>query len=253
MIDPTTVMLRPLQQTVTEKAASPDAVVEYLDAKVEDLICKIKAQEYWDVITDPSANPAFLRAIMREIYLEIYSYQPHVIEATICSIAQMPRSLDERKFKGMLLHQAEEFSHGEMALRDYVALGGNEEYARNHPISPASFAVSGVWWMMAHMRDPFMYLGAVYLFEGLTPLITGIAKPHLVSQGMPANSLEYIEYHSTEDIRHANLMRHTLKEAVEQYPEAAASIKYGFDCFLYVYPLPVWETAYQRAKSEFKL
>jgi hypothetical protein len=107
-----------------------------------------------------------------------------------------------------------------------------------------------MWWMLAHMRDPFMYLGAVYLFEGLTPIITGMAKSHLLEKGMQ-DSIEFIEFHSTEDIRHTNLMRHMLKEAVEQYPEAAEAMLYGLDCFLHVYPLPVWQTAYERAKAPF--
>lgn len=246
------VMLRPMQKQSTDGSyRSADETINYLDERIKALLIEIQEQEYWKVIADPNSDPQFVQATMREIYLEIYSYQPHVIEATINAIAQMPRALDERKFKAMLLHQAEEFSHGEMAMRDYVALGGDEEYARHRRISPASFAVAGMWLMLAHMRDPFAYLGGLYIFEGLTPIITGMVKSHLTGKGMTESSLEFIEFHSTEDIRHTNLVRQLLKDVIEAFPEAADSIPYGLDCFLHVYPLPVWQTAYQRAKAEF--
>lgn len=186
--------------------------------------------------------------MIREIYLEIVSYQPHVIEAAIASIGHMPRSMPVRMVKAMLRHQAEEFDHGEMALRDYVALGGDEDYARNHlRISNASFAVSAVWWMITKLRDPFAYLGALYPFEGLTPIVSARVKAALARKSYPAGALEYLEFHSTEDIKHAKLIKALIEETVVRYPEAEASIQEGMERFLAVYPLPVWDTALRRA------
>lgn len=204
----------------------------------------------WRDLTNPKAKPEFIRALMREVYLEIASYQPHVIEAAICSIGQMPRSMPVRMIKAMLRHQAEEFDHGEMAVRDYIALGGEEDFVRNQlRISNASFAVSAVWWMITKLRDPFAYLGALYPFEGLTPIISARVKAILAGKEYPADALEYIEFHSTEDIKHANLIKALIEETVRRYPEAEQSIKEGIDRFLAVYPVPVWNTAYERAKA----
>ncbi len=224
------------------------AIIAYLDDRIADVIRDIEASALWDSLTDPSARPEFVRALMREIYLEIVSYQPHVIEAAISSIAQMPRSMPVRMIKAMLRHQAEEFDHGEMALRDYVALGGSEENARiNLRISDASFAVSAVWWMITKLRDPFAYLGALYPFEGLTPIIAARVKGILAGKSYPGSALEYIEFHSTEDIKHANLIKALIEETVERFPQAEQSIKDGVERFLSVYPMPVWSAAYQRA------
>src|SRR4051812_16383984 len=122
----------------TEEAL--DAFVGSLDSRIQRLLEEIKQTEVWQTVTSPATEPAFTRLIMKEIYLEIYSYQPHVIEATIAIIGRMPKA-DSRMIQKMLIHQAEEADHGEMALRDYVALGGDGQFARSKRISPASFAV----------------------------------------------------------------------------------------------------------------
>ena len=224
-------------------------IIQYLDTRITEVIQAVEATPLWKELTSPKTKPEFIQHLMREVYLEITAYQPHVIEAAICSIGQMPRSMPVRMIKAMLRHQAEEFDHGEMALRDYVALGGNEEHARNGRISDASFAVAAVWWMITKLRDPFAYLGALYPFEGLTPIISAKVKAILAGKSYPTNALEYIEFHSTEDIKHANLIKALIEETVERYPEAEQSIKDGIDRFLAVYPIPVWNTAYARAKA----
>jgi len=227
-----------------------DDVLDHLDSKIDALLQDIHKSELWAAITAPDRDLRLLKELMKEIHLEIFSYQADVIEATIAIIGQMPRSLDSRKVRAMLIHQAEEFSHGEMALRDYILLGGDEKYAREqHLASPAAFSTMALWRMIQSHRDPFMYLGALYMFEGLTPIISGMVKPYLKDLEMPAETFEFLEFHSTEDIKHTNLIRHLIRTVVAKYPEAAVSAKYGLDCFLAVYPVPVWNAALERAKQ----
>jgi hypothetical protein len=228
-----------------------DQFVKGLDARIQQLLAEIEQTAVWRAVTSPDGDPMFIRLIMRELYLEIYSYQSHVIEAAIAAIGQMPRSIEPRLIRAMLCHQSEEFDHGEMALRDYIALGGDEQSARRLRPSPASFAVSAAWWMIVKLRDPFAYLGALYPFEGLTPIITDRVKPYLLAKGMAQSSLGFIEFHSTEDLKHTRLVRHVLKGIVEQFPDSVDSIKYGMECFLAVYPLPVWNSAYESARLAF--
>jgi pyrroloquinoline quinone (PQQ) biosynthesis protein C len=231
------------------KPTSQASIVSYLDKRITEVLHAVEATAFWKDLTNPKAKPEFIQACMREVYLEIASYQPHVIEAAICSIGQMPRSMPVRMIKAMLRHQAEEFDHGEMAVRDYVALGGSEDHARNGRISDASFAISAVWWMITKLRDPFAYLGALYPFEGLTPIVTAKVKAVLTGGKYPEGALEYIEFHSTEDIKHANLIKALIEETVQRHPEAEQSIKDGMERFLAVYPLPVWTAAYERARA----
>lgn len=224
-------------------------ILNYLDMRVGELIQMIDASPMFQELTSANPDKELIREFIKEVYLEIYGYQAEVIEATIAVIGQMPRSMHDRKIRSMLIHQAEEFSHGEMALRDYVAMGGDELYARTKKPSPAAFATAACWRMICHMRDPYMYLGALYLFEGLTPIVAGKAKGYLNDIGIPKESMEFLEFHATADIKHTNLVRHLIKEVTAQFPEAVESAKYGLDCFLHVYPIPVWMTAWDRAKA----
>jgi pyrroloquinoline quinone (PQQ) biosynthesis protein C len=236
-----------LESSTSKSDAQKSEIILWLEQRTSQLLERIKKEEFWQTIMNPETPPHVIAAIMKEIYLEIVGYQPHVIEAAIAAIGQMPRSMSVRMVRSMLFHQADEFDHGEMALRDYVGLGGNEVEARSRRMSPPSFAVAGMWWMIAHQRDPFAYIGALYLFEGLTPTVTGLVKDRLREKGMQENALEYVEFHSTEDIKHAKLVNHMISEVTRQFPEAFESVKYGYECFEAVYPIPVWREAYRRA------
>ncbi len=229
--------------------SSADSVVQHLEARIGTLFEEVQTTDMWQVLTAPDTEPELVRSIMREVYLEIFSYNASIVEATIALIGQMPRSMPPRWLKSMLHHQADEFDHGEMGLKDYVALGGDEAMARARRISPQSSAAAGVWWMMVHQRDPFAYLGAEYLFESLTPMLAERVQPFLEKKGMSEESLGFIEFHAKEDISHTNLMRQLIRDVVGRYPEAAESIVYGLECFLAVYPIPVWRAAYDRAMA----
>jgi hypothetical protein len=88
---------------------------------------------------------------------------------------------------------------------------------------------------------------------GLTPTVTDLVKSRLRAKGMGDSSLEYVEFYSTEDIKHANLVNHMIAQAVRKFPECAEAVKHGYECFEAVYPLPVWRCAFQRAMRQQRL
>jgi hypothetical protein len=231
------------------KSSPAHPIVGWLESRTSELLSEIFRQDFWRFVTSAASPPGDVAAVMREIYLEIVGYQPHVIEAAIASIAQMPRTMDPRIIKSMLLHQGDEFDHGEMALRDWVGAGGGEAIGRSSRMSPEAFAVAGVWWMIVKVRDPFAYLGALYLFEGLTPTVADLVRQNLKTRGL-AKNLEYIEFHSTEDVKHANLVKHLISSVATTFPESVESIKHGFQCFKAVYPIPLWSAAYRRSLAD---
>jgi pyrroloquinoline quinone (PQQ) biosynthesis protein C len=245
---PNTTMQDP--QTPTPTQQQPGSLVAWLDQRVSEVIHDIETCEFWQVMNAPDSDPELVREAMKEVYLEIFSYQAHAIEGAINAIAKLPRSMPIRMIKAMLRHQAEEFDHGEMALRDYVRLGGSESYARDHHrISPASYATASIWRTIGLLDEPFAYLGALYPFEGITPIVSARIKEVLVRRGIPNAAMEFVEFHSTEDPKHAELIRHLIEEVGQRYPEADLSIREGIERFLAVYPIPVWETAYRRAQA----
>lgn len=232
----------------TSVGANSCDIITVLDRRIGQILAEVERTDIYHAVMSPDTDPALLKLIMREVYLEIYSYQPQVIEATIAIIARMPKH-DARMIHKMLVHQAEEADHGEMALRDYVALGGDEVFARSRRMSPASFAVASCWWGLWRMEDPFAYLGALYPFEGLTPIIAQRVQHSLADKSFAQGALEFVTFHAEEDVKHAKMVRKLLEYVVETYPQAATSIVAGLDNFLAVYPIPVWMTAYRRAIS----
>lgn len=238
---------------IDPSSMSGKQVVEFLDNRIKQLLWQIERSEVWGVISNPESDPELVRQVMKEIYLEIVMYQPDVIEATIATIAQMPRTLPVDLIDEMLHHQVEEFDHGEMALRDYIALGGDEDDARSRHMSPSAFSIAAMWRMLCHMRDPFAYLGALYPFEGLTPIITEKVKKLLRGKGMADNSLEFVEYHSTADLEHTRMVKELIEKIAYDYPESRESICYGIEYFLAVYPLPAWSAALSRARDRLSM
>ncbi|MDX1933507.1 MAG: iron-containing redox enzyme family protein [Capsulimonadales bacterium] len=243
------ILLRPMQKSISDRRYTAQEVMDYLDGKIAALVGQIQQKEYWKVVSSPDSDPRLVQAIMRELYLEIYFYEAQVVEASIACIAQFPRSLEERKFKAMLNLMAEEFTHGEVALNGYVALGGDKEFARNAPMSPGAVAMLGVWLAIQYLRDPFVFLGAEYLFENLTSILAEMIEANLAKMGVSGDGLVFITTHAKEDIQHSNLMRHLIEHCTEQYDGAGASIMYGMDCLLFVYPLAMWDAVYERAKA----
>jgi hypothetical protein len=222
-------------------------VSQELDARIASLAAGIEGEPFWRAVVGEGRSPALARLTLREVYLEIAWYQPDVIEATVATIGQMPRSLAPKTVQSMLLHQVEEWDHGEMAVRDYVRLGGSESFARTSRMSPSAFAVAAYWRMLAHRRDPFAYLGALFLFEGLTPLVSAKVREALAGTDYPAGATEYVDFHAIEDLKHQRLIRHLIDSVARTNPAAREAMLHGYDCFEHVYPLPAWRAAYQRA------
>ncbi len=242
-------MMTDLFAPIANTDTSP--VIAHLQQGISSLLAEIQETEFWRVVTDPTTDPELIREIMKEVYREISWYQPDVIEATIAVIGQFPRTVSAKRIRTMLHHQAEEWDHGEMAVRDYVGLGGREADARDSRMSPTAFNTAAFWRMLAHKREPYAYLGALYLFEGLTPIVTGLVKGNLSERGVPDSALEYIEFHSTEDIRHTKIVDHLIDEMSSSDEDAAEAIAFGFETFRQVYPVPGWWAAYQRGQAAY--
>jgi hypothetical protein len=222
------------------------SIVEYLDRRVEEVLINVTSSEMWNVLSDTSTEDDFVIDVLKEIYLEIVMYQAEQVEGALRAIAQFPRNMPVPLWDEMLHHQVEEFDHGEMAMRDYIGLGGDETFARQRYQSPSAFAVAAIWNHFAFKRDPWLYLGAIYLFEALTPKVSQAAISALRNRKIHAKGFEFISHHATADIEHADQMKSLIQDIIKLSPEKKASIIYGFEYFAHVYPMPCWDSAYRR-------
>lgn len=224
------------------------ALIQHLETSVEDVFAEVKRQPFWEVLLSPWTPDARLLRILREVFLSVYMYQRHTTEAGFHMLGRLPKD-ELRLLRSLLLHKAEEAEHGEWALRDHVLLGGDKHAAENGPPSPSTFAVAAVWWRMATVENPFGYLGAEYLFEYLTALVTAPVIDEFRRRGLPTQGIGFVVEHATEDVKHTNLIRHWVGDCATRYPESIAAMTRCFEYFRQVYPIPVWTEAFQRVCS----
>jgi hypothetical protein len=149
----------------------------------------------------------------------------------------------------MILQQVEEVEHADMALRDYLRLGGDKPQAEG-PMFPECAAVAAVCHYLGEHCHPASYLGFMYLFEALTPIMAARAQAAMDGSGYQKEAREFIDIHVTEDIRHTDVVIGVMHDLIKIDPTAAEAILFGYHTFAAVYPLPVWAAAHERALRE---
>lgn len=222
----------------------------HIQSKVEGLLERVLASPEWKGVENPAADARYVKTVLKHVLLEVFSYGPHVTEATFAAIGRFPKDRPDL-MKPMILHDIEEADHGEMALRDFVRLGGDETWARTRRMTPESFAMAATVRLLAQNENPFAYLGYMYPFEALTPIFT-VRMQQVIARLHFPEARHFIDFHAKEDIAHAKALRAFVERVVRDYPEAAEAIEYAFDCFAAVYPLPIWRAAIDRALIETK-
>lgn len=224
-------------------------LLDRLDRRLHEHLAVIEQSEVLRMMADERATREQTMSMMKYIMLEVYSYGKDIVEASFTAIGRMP--LDAvGLMRSATHHLLEEVTHPHMALRDYVKLGGDERWARKRRMSPESFAMAATCRLLAQREDPFAYLGFMYLFETLTPVLSERALKVLAAKQVPMEGQTFIDLHAVEDIKHIEWLRDLIGRVVRKYPSAESAIEYGFDCFRAVYPLPVWKAALRNVMAD---
>jgi hypothetical protein len=226
----------------TASQLATDTLAE-LDRRVATVLADVTAWRGWRAVNDPRTRREDILSLVREILRAIGWYQGHTTEAGFHMFGRLPKN-EVRLIQALCGHKAEEAEHGVWAVEDRDKLGGKSPCT---PASPATFAVAAVWWRMANVEEPLGYLGAEYLFEKLTALITQAALPIIEARDLPRDGLRFFIEHATEDVKHTMFLRHLILDVVTRHPDSAPAMLRCFDYFHAVYPLPVWDEAYVRA------
>lgn len=225
-------------------------LLQTLDERLHAVMRSVRQEEFYRELTDPDRDPRLTLSFMREVMLEIWSYQNDVNEAVFAAVGRVGKEISQQALiRSMIAVQIEEVGHGYLALQDYIAMGGDEHHALRREPSPPALALIGVVRELSMRRNPLTHLGYMYFFEKFTTMITQDVAPYLQSKGYPEDQLGFMKLHAEEDIRHADMLGNAIVEAVGTYECADEAVLYGFDCFACVYPLPLWQEAFRRAKE----
>lgn len=244
-----------LETTIAEAEEGVDtvqgALLDRLDAKLAAVMESVRKSESFSVLSSPQTPQQLVVSILGNVLLDVYSYGKSIVEATFVAIGRMPLE-GAGLMRSATTHILDEVSHPNLALRDFAKLGGDEAWARKRRMSPPAFAMAATCRVLSEREDPFSYLGFMYLFESLTPVVAQEAQKFMAARQMSGTGIKFIDLHAVEDIKHIEWMRDLINRVVERYPTSEEAIEYGFDCFRAVYPLPVWERAWQDAQSGTK-
>jgi len=223
-------------------------VLGELKRRVDQIYDSVQKTQIWQTVISPNTPDDLLRACIREILLSVCWYQKHTTEAGFHMLGRLPKD-ETILMKSLMLHKIEEAEHGVWAHKDYLELGGSLEEAHGHS-SPAGFAIESVWWRMATTENPFGYLGAEYLFEYLTAMVSQPAVEVFQRRNIQWKGARFVIQHAIEDIKHTNLIHHLIGDTITRHPESADAMILCLDYFRAVYPLPVWNEAFERATSK---
>jgi hypothetical protein len=216
-----------------------------LDRRVNYIFEQVIDWRGWRRITTEATSNQEILTFIREIFRSVTMYQRHTTEAGFHMFGRLPKN-EVKLIQALCGHKAEEAEHGIWAEEDFCRLGGDRSSLDN-PASPATFVIAATWWRMAEVEEPLGYLGAEYLFEQLTALVTQAFLPIIQKRNLPAGGLRFAIEHATEDAKHAIFLKHLILDVVTRYPGSQISMYRCFDYFNAVYPLPVWDEAYERA------
>ncbi len=160
----------------------------------------------------------------------------------------MPKH-SEQLIREMILQQVEEVEHADMALRDYLRLGGDKSLAEGE-MFPECATVAAVCHFLGEHAHPAAYLGFMYIFEALTPIVATRAQQVMASTGYAPAAREFVDLHAKEDIRHTDMIISVINDLIAVDPPAAKAIQFGFRTFQNVYPIPIWTAAFARAQGD---
>jgi|SRR5437899_3274187 len=225
-------------------------VIAELNRRVAEVVEEFQSSALGQLLAEPDSSIDLLKATIREIYWEIHCYQPFTTKAGFSLIGGADPE-DRKVMRTLLLHKWEEVEHRVWALDGYKALGGDQSRIGKEceMTSPGAFAVAAVWERLARTAHPLAYVGAEYLFEDLTARLAKLATESLQKRGLARDGIRFIVDHASEDERHSQLLRKLIEEVCTVKPALEHQVLFAFDCFRYVYPMPLWLASYARAKQ----
>src|SRR5437879_6554109 len=82
-----------------------------IEAKLSAFLRRIEASEPYRRVFDSDADPRLILAVVKYVLLEVFSYGPHITEATFTAIGRMPKTRPDL-MRVMVRHDLEEVDHG---------------------------------------------------------------------------------------------------------------------------------------------
>jgi pyrroloquinoline quinone (PQQ) biosynthesis protein C len=223
--------------------------LDRLHGTIEHHVNRALQTDLWQTLSAPQTDARTVASILKYLMLESFSYGPHAVRSMIRAVSRFP--VTNYALSREAAHTIiEEVPHAELALRDFVALGGDEQWARSRRMTPEAFSLASVAQMLCDNESPFAYLGFLYFFESLTRELAPRAKAILELKGIGQRTRRFVDVHAVDDIEHVQEVAELIQKVVSSYPDAESAIEYGMEVTATVYPYPLWQSIMRRVRSE---
>ncbi len=122
-------------------------------------------------------------------------------------------------------HAVSEVGHEQLALNDFVELGGDATDVPYRNPLPATSALTAFAFYQIYNRNPLGYLGYLYFLEYIPTRSGGAIAGHLENIGVPQSAMTFLRDHMEIDIAHNRLM--------DRYVESLLKTEADFDSVVY--------------------
>ncbi|MEO1013893.1 MAG: iron-containing redox enzyme family protein [Pseudomonadota bacterium] len=161
------------------------------------------------------------RSITRELYHQVRE-TPQLFAMATTTFKGRQRDL----VKMVLSHSLSEVGHEQLALNDYVTLGGDGERIPYETPLPTTTALFGYWrYQMTNLR-PMGFLGYVFFLEFLPTHAGNGMKDMLMRIGVPEAAVTFLAEHNEADVHHNRLMEKYAEGLIVNEADFAAVV-YG--------------------------
>ena len=160
------------------------------------------------------------RSILRQVFHHTRENPQLQAHATV-RFRGRQRDLVKLFFK----HAASEIGHDQLALNDFVTLGGDASMVPYENPLPATSALLAFGFYQINNLNPLGYLGYLYFLEAMPVQSGGGLMDHLREIGVPDSAMTFLRDHTEIDVGHTKLM--------EKYIVGLISDQKDFDCVEY--------------------
>lgn len=195
-------------------------MLDRIKEKFGPVLDRFMASEPIRLISDGKLTVNEYRSIMREIFHHTRENPQLQALATVYF-----RGRQRDLIRSFYSHAASEIGHDQLALNDFVTLGGDATHVPYENPLPATSALLAYGFYQIYNHNPVGYLGYLFFLE-FTPTHIGPALMEALGKlGVPIGAMTFLKDHTEIDQGHNRLMEKYVSKLVKSDPE--------FDCICY--------------------
>ncbi|MEM8772267.1 MAG: iron-containing redox enzyme family protein [Pseudomonadota bacterium] len=195
-------------------------MISELNARFEPILIDFLSSPPVKSVTDKTMTVEEYRSILRQVFHHTRENPQLQALATVYF-----RGRDRDLVKLFFKHAASEIGHDQLALNDYVTLGGDPTNVPYENPLPSTSALLAFGFYQIYNLNPLGYLGYLYFLEAM-PVQSGEGlMGNLRDIGIPDSAMTFLLDHTTIDVGHTKMM--------EKYVATLVKDEKDLDCIEY--------------------